>query len=399
MAFKKRALLPPAIIIVAIALVTLLSALKPEPPKRDNQRPPVLVDVLEVMPETVNYIVAGQGNVRPKRNTTLNVQVSGQVIEVSDKFVDGGFFAAGEKLIQIDPSDYQVAVQSAEANLAQAQANLAEESARAKVAKDEWESLQLGEIPALGIREPQVASALAAVKSAQASLAKAKRDLERTTVSAPFAGILQGKNVELGQYIGMNSQVGQLLGTAVAEVRVPLSDRDLAYLSIPEGQDASSEQPLVELLSDVAGQPQRWYGKLTRSEGILDSSSRVIYGIVEVTDPYNIESDQHPTPLRFGRFVQLNIQGVTANNVFEVPRYALAPNGKLWVVNEDRTLDTREVTVDRAQENTLYISAGLVAGDKVVLTQLNNALVGMKVRLASDPVPAQAEISTPEPQN
>lgn len=392
MALKKRALLPPFIILSAILIVVVLSALKPEPPKRSNARPPALVDVLEVYPQDQQYVVAGQGNVMPKRMTTLNAQVSGQVIEVSDKYVNGGFFKQGETLIQIDPSDYRVAVQSAEASLAQARAALAEESARAKVAKEEWESLQLGEIPALGIREPQVASALAAVKSAEAALAKAQRDLERTAIKAPFAGILQNKNAELGQFITMNTQVGQLLGTDVAEVRVPLSDRDLAYLYLPEQFDQISQTPEVMLYSNVAGEAQRWRGHLTRSEGILDSNSRVIYGVVEVIDPYNLASEQHATPLRFGRFVQLDIEGIVAKGVYEVPRYAQSSNGNVWVVNDARELEAREVVIDRAEENTLYISEGLQPGDKVVLTQLVNALPGQKVRLATDPVPAQAEL-------
>ncbi|WP_417684357.1 efflux RND transporter periplasmic adaptor subunit [Pseudidiomarina gelatinasegens] len=396
MAFKKRALLPPLILLVAILLLVAMITLRPQPPERSNERPPVLVDVLEVQPETVRFKVSGQGNVKPKHMTNLVTQVSGQITEVADNFVNGGFFKKGDVLLQIDTADYRVALQTAKASLAQAKAGLAEESARAQVAKEEWESLQMGEIPSLGIREPQVASAVAAVQSAEAAVAKAERDLDRTTVRAPYNGILQSKNVDIGQFVSMNTQVGLLYGSEVAEIRVPLSDRDLAYIDLPESGHEGA-YPQVMLTSDVAGTAYTWRGSLVRSEGILDSNSRVIYGVVEVEDPYNQESTLHEVPLRFGRFVQLVIDGLEAEQVFRVPRYALSIDDKLWVVDEERRIQKRDVNVMRAEANYVIINEGLNAGDIVVLTQLSNALPSMKVRIPGDPIIEQQE--TPDSES
>ncbi len=94
-------------------------------------------------------------------------------------------------LLQIDPSDYEVAVQQARAQLLQAQAALEEEKARAKVAEEEWSQFTDGEAPALGLRKPQLASAYAALESAQANLAMAERNLERTTIRAPYGTVLR----------------------------------------------------------------------------------------------------------------------------------------------------------------------------------------------------------------
>ncbi|OZB04789.1 MAG: efflux transporter periplasmic adaptor subunit [Idiomarina sp. 34-48-12] len=390
MAFKKRALLPPIILIVAILLLILMTALRPKPPQRSNERPPVLVEVVEAKAENIRFQVEGQGNVRPKHMTNLVTQVSGQIIEISDNFENGGFFNKGDVIVRIDPADYRVALQSAKASLAQAKAALAEESARAKVAKDEWESLQMGEIPALGIREPQVASAVAAVQSAEAGVAKAQRDLDRTVIRAPYDGILQNKNVDIGQFVTMNTQVGALYGSEIAEVRVPLSDRDLAYIDLPEANHDGA-YPHVALTSDVAGVKYTWHGKLVRSEGVLDQNSRVIYGVVEVEDPYNQKSARHPVPLRFGRFVELVIDGIEAQQVFQVPRYALSINNTLWVVGEERRLEQRDVNIVRSEAQHVVINEGLESGDLVVLTQLSNALPSMKVRIPGDPIIKQQE--------
>ncbi|WP_157980839.1 efflux RND transporter periplasmic adaptor subunit [Pseudidiomarina homiensis] len=390
MAFKKRALLPPLIIIVAIALVVLLGMLRPQLPMRSMERPAVLVEVQEAQPEDINLLVSGQGNVMAKHTTNLVTQVSGQVIEIAANFHNGGYFNEGDMLVKIDPRDYEVALQNAKANLAQAKAALAEESARAKVAKEEWESLQLGEIPALGLREPQVASAVAAMQSAEAAVAKAQRDLDRTVIRAPFAGLLQSKNVDLGQFVNVSSQVAQLMGTEVAEVRVPLSDRDLAYLNLPR-REQETDFPRVRLSSFVAGEKYEWQGRLVRSEGVLDSKSRVIYGVVEVQDPYNRAGESHAEILRFGRFVQLEIEGKYVEDVYRIPRYALNTDGNVWLVDEERRLKRQHVEVLRAEENQVIVSDGLEAGDKVVLTQLANALPSMKVRLPGDPMPQQME--------
>lgn len=390
MAFKKRALLPPLIIVVAIALVVLLGMLRPQLPMRSMERPAVLVEIQEAQAEDINLVVSGQGNVMAKHTTNLVTQVSGQVIEIAPNFYNGGYFNKGDMIIKIDPRDYQVALQSAKANLAQAKAALAEESARAKVAKEEWESLKLGEIPALGLREPQVASAVAAVQSAEAAVAKAQRDLDRTVIRAPFAGLLQNKNVDLGQFVNVSNQVAQLMGTEVAEIRVPLSDRDLAYLKLPTNEQ-DTNFPRVRLSTFVAGEKREWQGRLVRSEGVIDSDSRVIYGVIEVRDPYNREGQTHEDILRFGRFVQLEIEGKYVENVFRVPRYALTTDGNLWLVDEDRRLQRQHVEVLRAKENQVIINEGLQDGDKVVLTQLTNALPSMKVRLPGDPLPQQME--------
>lgn len=390
MAFPKRAVLPPTIIILAIVLLVVLSSMRPQLPKRSMERPAALVEVQEVVPVDMSLQVQGQGNVMPKHTTNLVTQVSGQVIEIAPNFNNGGFFKEGEVLLRIDPSDYEVALQNAAANLAQAQAALAEESARARVAKEEWESLELGEIPSLGLREPQVASAVAGLKSAEAAYAKAKRDLERTEVRAPFDGLLQNKSVDLGQYVNLGSQVGQLLGTKVAEIRVPLSDRDLAYINLPDFAQ-NGDFPLVQLSSNVAGKTYYWQGHLVRSEGILDNNSRVIYGVVEVADPYNRNAQTHEQVLRFGRFVQLNIEGKSVSNVVRIPRFALTVDGNVWVVDDERRLQRRAVQILRQEENELVISDGLQRGDKVVLTQLSNALPSMKVRLPGDPLPQQME--------
>lgn len=388
MKLKKRAFIPPLIIVAAIVLAILASMAAKPPEMKQQDKPAAMVEVKQVEPKDMTFLVDSQGTAVPRYSTTLVAEVSGQIVDVSDKYNAGGFFEKGEILLQIDPSDYEVAVQQAEAQLLQAQATLAEEKARARVAEEEWSQFTEGEAPALGLRKPQLASALAAVESAEANLAMAKRNLERTTIRAPYAAVLRSKQANLGQFVGAGSQLATLYGTDVAEVRLPLSDLDVTYLNLPGETDT---QPKVLLESQVSGVDTQWLGKLVRTEGVLDESSRVIYGVVQVADPYNLAAQTHAEPLRFGRFVQAQIEGQHVSNVMEVPTYAINPDGSVWTVADDRKLKKKTIEVVRTQANTSIVSEGLEAGDLVVLTQLKNALNGMQVRLEGDPLPEQLE--------
>lgn len=390
MKLKKRAFIPPLIILLAIILAVLASMTAKPPEKKQQQKPAAMVEVKEVTPRDMTFLVDSQGTAVPKHSTTLVAEVSGQIIDVSGKYNAGGFFKKGDVLLQIDPSDYEVAVQQARAQLLQAQAALEEEKARARVAEEEWSQFKEGEAPALGLRKPQLASALAALESAEANLAMAERNLERTTIRAPYDSVLRSKQADLGQFVGAGSQIATLYGTEVAEVRLPLSDLDITYLNLP---GESNAEPKVLLESQVSGVDTQWMGNLVRTEGVLDEASRVIYSVVEVEDPYNLNGQTHKEPLRFGRFVQAQVEGQQVTGVMEVPTYAINPDGTVWTVADERKLQKKEIEVIRTQANTSIVSEGLEEGDLVVLTQLKNALNGMKVRLEGEPLPEQMETS------
>ncbi|ASG65463.1 efflux transporter periplasmic adaptor subunit [Idiomarina piscisalsi] len=390
MKLKKRAFIPPLIILLAILLAVLASMAAKPPEKKQQQKPAVMVEVKEMEARDMTFLVDSQGSATPKYSTTLLAEVSGQIVDVADKYNAGGFFKKGEMLLQIDPSDYEVAVQQARAQLLQAQAALEEEKARARVAEEEWSQFTEGEAPALGLRKPQLASALAALESAEANLAMAERNLERTTIKAPYDSVMRSKQADLGQFVGAGAQIATLFGTEVAEIRLPLSDLDVTYLNLPE---ESQTEPRVLLESQVSGVDAQWLGKLVRTEGVLDEASRVIYGVVQVEDPYNLKGQTHEEPLRFGRFVQAQIEGQQVSGVMEVPTYAINPDGTVWTVADGRKLQKKEIEVIRTQANTSIVSDGLEEGDLVVLTQLKNALNGMKIRLEGDPLPEQMETS------
>ncbi|MCC5852557.1 MAG: efflux RND transporter periplasmic adaptor subunit [Alkalimonas sp.] len=373
-----KIILPLAILAVAIVLMMLLKQGRQPAEQREDLPTGVLVDTITSQQESLIYRVSSQGTVRPKLMTNLVSEVNGRITEVSPNFVEGGFFAAGELLVKVEQDDYLTAVKAAEANLARATAALEEERARVRVAEEEWASFTDGSAPELGLRRPQLARELANVRSAEAELERAVRDLSRTEIRAPYAGLLQSRAVNLGQFISRGTVLGNILGTDLAEIRLPLSDHDLAFMRLP-GPD-NPKYPAVELSAIVAGQLQQWQGTLVRTEGVLDERSRVIYAVVQVEDPYQLTGSGN-TPLRFGRFVQANIEGIASGAVFRVPRNLLRPGNQLLLVDADYKLEFRTVQVQRTDERYAYISAGLSDGEHLAVSALPNPLAGMQVRL------------------
>ncbi|RUO22633.1 efflux RND transporter periplasmic adaptor subunit [Aliidiomarina iranensis] len=385
MAMKKRFIFLPIILIAAaIVIFIFMGKARTPPPQQTNERLPVLVEYHLAERKEVQFSVPAQGNVMPRFATQVTAEVSGRIAWVSPKFEAGGFFDAGEPMLRIDEFDYATAVEEAKANLARAQASVAEERARGQVAEAEWRSIEAGDIPDLGLRRPQIASELANLRSAEARLAQAERNLERTEIKAPFAGVLQARNVNLGQYISVNSNVATLFGTDTAEIRLPLSDFDLALLDVPTGREPNFVGPRVILRAEIGGLTRQWLGNLVRTEGVVDSDRRVTFAVVEVLDPYNRDEAPHAQPLTFGRFVRAEVQGISVQGLIELPRYAVNSNQQVWVITSENTIEQRTIDVYRRINDTVYVSGGLQDGERVMLTQLETPLNGMRVRTPDD---------------
>ncbi|MDF2177225.1 efflux RND transporter periplasmic adaptor subunit [Aliiglaciecola sp. CAU 1673] len=376
----KKVGIPVAIIAVAIAVAAGMIAGREPPEKTVQENKAFLVDTTAVYKQDLNFVVNSQGTVLPKYETTLSSQVSGKIMSLSPNFIEGGMFKKGDVLLMLEQDDYLTALKTAEAELARAKAAYEEEEARGKVAAEEWKSVKNSVAPELGLRKPQLAKEKANVLAAEAQLELAKRNLARTEIRAPYDGMVKSKLVDVGHFVTTGSQLGVIYGTEVAEVRLPLSDNDLAYLELPSAEGEAS----VVLSAKVAGQQMQWSGKLVRNEGVVDQQSRVIYAVVEVPDPYARNASSNHLPLKFGRFVKAEIQGNHAEDMVVLPRSVLRLDGSVLVVDTERKLRIREVQVQKADEKFVYIQSGLEQGELVTTSAVPNPVDGMAVRLPTD---------------
>lgn len=384
--FIKTLVVCATILGAASAVAVLLYLQRPEPAKVEIVSKPLLIDVAEVVKQDLPVNIASQGTVSPRTQTTLIAEVSGRVVDVSAKFKAGGFFTAGEVLLQIDDRDYKAELKRAESAVASARSNLALEKGRAQVAYRDWQKFSQGvsrnaEADALAQRKPQLAEAQARLDSAEADLARARDNLDRTTIRLPYAGMVRSKEADIGQYVSVGSQLGKTFAIDRVEVRLPLPDDRLSYLNLPSVNTARADrQPTQVMLSSRQGDnTYEWQAELVRTEGVLDERSRVLFAVAEVVDPYGLESERD-APLRVGTFVQADISGKTMPDIVLLPRHVLRTGNQVWVVDGKNRLVNRVVGLLRTDGELAYVQHGLESGERVALSTIPHAVAGTEVR-------------------
>ena len=212
----KKWLISIAIIAFAFSGAFVMVQTRAAPTQMEREIPVLLVDAIEARREPVIFRINTQGAVTPRTQSILVSEVSGQIVEVASNYVSGAFFRKGELLLKIDPRNYQSALKSAQANVARVQTQVAKENALANFALDDWKTLQdlnasTGPISDLALRKPQLAEAVAELTSAEAALEKAQEDLNRTSIRAPYDGMVQEKRADVGQYVNTGSQLALIL--------------------------------------------------------------------------------------------------------------------------------------------------------------------------------------------
>ncbi len=372
----KRGLLIIGIFVVAVGGAVGLSKMKPPPESKEIADATPLVEILPLEQMTATFTIASQGTVRPRTETVLSAEVSGSIISISPKFLAGGVFAKGEALMRIDPTNYTTAVDQAKATVTQRQI--------------EFDGAK--KLRSQGYRaESEYASAVAALAAATSDLVRAERNLQRTYITLPYAGMVRAKEADIGQYVNPGTRLGVTFAIDYAEIRLPLTDRDLAFVELPDAaaisETGSAAGPLVELTAMQKGRMSHWQAQIVRTEGVVDEKNRVTYAVARIEDPYNMRAASvAESALPMGTFVTATIQGTTVENVVRVPRISLRGNDQLMFIDAENTLQIQTVDVLRADAEYAYLNGATIFGDRIILTAIESPLNGMSVRTSDDPV-------------
>ena len=366
---------------VLIALMMLFGKPSPKPAQLPDTRAP-LVDILTITPTNGALIVRTQGTVQARRQIDVVAQASGIITDVSEKFASGGFFEKGEEFIKIEEDNYRFALARAEAKVADAQQLLATEKGRVRQAKREWRELGSKEANDLFLRKPQLLSAQAALKSAEADRDQAKLDLERTAIKAPFNGRILQTHVDIGAAVNAGNQVAKFYSTDVVEVRLPLTDRQVALLDLPLNyQDAEQQDTEINVLLNgvFAGSDWQWPAVITRTEASIDLESRVVYAVAEINKPFERKLESDRPPLNIGQYVQAEIKGKTFRHLITLPRLALQDKSTLWLVDSDNKLKSLPVNVLQATADFIVVQGDFLNQVKVAVSSILIAADGMTV--------------------
>jgi len=425
---------------------------RPKPsgaPTKDSGR---LVQVFVAEKSSHRLAITAYGTTRASQQWTAIAEVSGRAMEISPRFEPGEILPAGELLVRIDPTDYELSVARLEAE------------ARAKkeqLHENELNEVNLREILKLLQRQSLLASAeyerqrelfgrnaasravleateqtyitalttlqqtrnelsllpvrrdllQASLDAANAQLKQAERDLAECDIRLPSAARCAAKSVEENQYIAVGERLGTFLALDTAEVVAMVEARQMSAL-FPKG--IQSMEPLdftqfdridsfwkqlripVEVSWGTKDRRWIWPGRVARIASSLDPGTRTIPVIVEVPNPYKDVQPGIRPPLIPDVFCKVTAYGATVDNVVVIPREALH-NDRVYLLR-DGALEIARVKVLALEEDLAVIQEGIEASDMVVLTDLAPASQGMPLRgkVIINPVAPRLLIDFPE---
>ena len=387
MNFENRKLIPIAIFGGLLLIAVIIRMNPPEAPQRPVFSGPVMTVETQVVAET-NYpiVLESYGTVQPRTRSILVAQVGGQIVSVNPNVRDGGFFEEGDVLANIDARDYEADVRIAGALLMDARQTLAEAEARTNQAQEDWARLgNTGEAPDLVLRIPQLKAAQARIISAESTLQKADLDLERTNIVAPFAGRILRKLVDLGQVVSPNTQLAEIYATDVVEIRLPVRNRDLPFIDLPESYRYTGvtrkSGGRVEIRSQLGGD-ESWEAILVRTEGAIDEIARQLHVIAQIDDPFGRDHEYH-APLKIGQYVTARMEGKTLPRALVIPNNTIYQGAYVYIV-EDEILRRRNIEIAWQNDDEAVIGAGLEPGDLLVTTPLGQVTSGIRVTIVGE---------------
>lgn len=386
-----RAMLPIVLLAGGALLYSRLSVESEEKEGPPEEKRLIRTKVVELHSTDYPVVMNTHGIVQSHNEAALSAQVSGTIIDIHPSFEVGAFFAKDDVLVELDPRDYKTSVAIAEARKASAEAALLLATQDRDRILDLFENDNIGTQADVDEAIATQAQAAAELESVVAQLDQAKRDLERTTIRAPFDGRVRMKNVGLGQTVNPGTGLGVIFAVDYAEVRLPIGARERAFLDLPEME---GDPTVPAVLRDSVNEENEtvWDAKIVRTEGTLDADSLELFAIARIDDPFGLKSGH--APLRIGQPVEASITGETLTDVVPLPRRAVRELDRIYLINdanaEKQTL--MSMTVEPIWSDAEYVLVRdpmLHDGSLLCTTHMVYAPEGAEVEIIPD-------IDTPE---
>jgi RND family efflux transporter MFP subunit len=372
------------VILLAVGAAVGLYSTSPKTKKTQPARPVPVIHTAAIHPQSEDVTVEAYGTVIPSRQITIQTEVEGRIIAQNTELIPGGLIKQGDMIIQIDPADYELAVNEYKAELEEAVFELELEEGKQVIAEREW-ALMKDEITtthsgkSLALREPHLRLVKAKVDKAKSRLAAAELALQRTVVRAPFNAIVIEEFIDEGQLVGTQTPIARLAGTDQyrVQVSVPVSALHRIYSTEAEQSRAAAEIVFEPAKGDILVR----HGHVLKIMGDLDPEGRMARMLIVIDDPLNIQyPGQKKGVVLLGSYVKVKINAGTFDNVYSIPREALREGDVIWVKDSSNKLQFRNVTIVWRRKYDVLVNTDLQQGDTLILSRLQSPLPGMEVK-------------------
>lgn len=381
-----RVLLIAIILATSAAIAVYMLSNKPRAERKPRTIHPPLVQTMKLHKTDHKITVHAMGTVVPSQSVDLASRVAGEIIAISPPFLPGGRFKAGEEILRIDPTDYELAVQQRQSDVAKAEYELKLELGKQSVARREYqllgETIQENE-QELVLREPQLKASTAARAAAEASLQKARLDLKRTYIMSPFNAVVLEKHVGLGSRVTVGTKLVTLLDTDQYWVEVVIPMDRVSWITSPGIKEQVPSSARITH-SAAWGKDKFRTGTVKSLLPGVDEESRMARVLISVDDPLCLKEETGNKPqLTLGTFVRVEIEGRTISDVTPIPRSALHDGSRVWIMAENDTLDIREVEVIWHEDETVFVKNNLHDGERLIISSLATPVADMRLREAA----------------
>jgi RND family efflux transporter MFP subunit len=389
-------LLPLVVLTVGIMGAVHMVKTAPKAQQRPARSFAALVQVDQLTRTSERAILQAMGEIIPAKEVILQPRVSGEIVEINRELVPGGCFKAGEMILQIDQSDYKLAVERARSEVAQATYELKMEQGQQEIARHEWDLLNIKDSASdldreLALRRPHLIKAQASLDAAKAAAKQAELDLERTMIRAPFDCVVVAESVDLGSQVTPQTQLASLIGTEEYWVQASIPVDRLRWIKFPSRREEPGS-PAIFSQQVSNHKPVEWSGEVVRLLGDLEQQGRMARVIIAVQDPLGRKPENaNRMPLLIGSYGSVEIEGAQLEDVVSLPRSALREGDRVWLMDAESKLEFREVEVAWRNRDTVLVSSGLSVGDRLVVSDLPAPVEGMALTTKGQPAGAATE--------
>jgi RND family efflux transporter MFP subunit len=359
------------ILVLGSAAAIVMVKTKPQAQRQKMSAMIPVVEIAELSTISTSVAVRCMGTVIADREVALQAEVSGQVTGVMAGLVEGSFVRKGDVLLTINPRDYELAARQAEAALHSAQSGLRLEEGEQAVALHELELIG-SDMPVdeayrdLMLRVPQLTAARAVAESAEAALAKAKLNLERTKIIAPFDAVVQAVNVDSGDYALSSKVLVELVAADRFFVRTSIPVSSLAFFP----NIGKTEFDVQAVLTDGAVRSGTLYKLLPD----LSEQGRMARVLVAVENPLSAEDGR---PMLLGESARVTLFGKEIDGVCRVDRSNLRDGSVLWMLDPEDKLHIRPAEVVQGYTDSALVRVSFSKDWKLVTSDIAAPVEGM----------------------
>jgi len=373
-----------AVLGCGIAIAAYYLKTTPQPKSRKREQIPLTVQVESAKYGPHQVIISAMGTIIPAREITLTSQVRGEIVQLNSDLIPGGLITKGVQLLKIDPRDYQLVVLQRKNDVAEAKSHFALEMGNQLIAQKEFEILgeqTTDDEQQLMLRQPQLDHRRAALKGAEAKLSQAELNLTRTRINAPFNAVILSRSVNIGSFISETTSLARLAGTDEFWLKLSVPINQLQWLHIPtENSDTGSSVKII--VGNSHDRQITRMGRLLRLAPDLEKEGRMAVLYISIKDPLcRLAKNKNNARLLIGSYVKAEVEGLQIDSAVAIKRSYIHDSDTLWLFSEENKLAIRKINIAFKNRDYVFITSGIVEGERIITSPLSAPVAGMSIRL------------------